>query len=176
MSTMEKKIEVERNFIELRPTSKWSQSGDAYTLLIDLPDFQKEQIRISIDDPSNTLSIRCERPIPGDPWWRFTGDFPVPEECDINGMKAKYENGVLCLIFPKVIHEEEDEGQEDDEVEIMKKSKHEVGKKVQVVMGMNNSTKQLILNVFAALLVLLVLWMSLSHTMRNNNYLEVVEE
>lgn len=100
----------------------------------------------------------------------------MPEECDINGMKAKYENGVLCLIFPKVIHEEEDEGQEDSEVEIMKKSKHEVGKKVQVIMGMNNSTRQLILNVFAALLVLVVLWMSLSHKMRNNNNLEVAEE
>ncbi|KAH7661591.1 Small heat shock protein HSP20 protein [Dioscorea alata] len=157
-------ITGERNYIDLKPESKWSSDEDTHTLVINLPYFKLEDINVSVDTSNNTVSVKCESQIPLNIWMRFAGDFPLPEKCNVNEVKAKYENGLLSVKFPKIVNEDEEEHEEgheegheedeelgDEEDETMKKmSKH----------GVDGQVKMIILTGVTILIVLVVLWMS----------------
>ncbi|KAJ0982584.1 hypothetical protein J5N97_010839 [Dioscorea zingiberensis] len=158
----------QRTYLDLSPESKWTVDENGYTLLINLPDFQKEQTSITISNSSNTLSIKWESPVIGNPWWRFHRDFPVPENCNVDGVKAKYKDGLLYVIFPKLINGDEGEGEEEEEIK--RKSKYGVGRQIELIKGISNPI--LMLNVVAILIVLLVLWMSLTHKRNSGKVFE----
>lgn len=119
-------------------------------------DFKVEDMNVSVDTGSNTLSVKCESQVPLNMWMRFAGDFPLPEKCNVNEVKAKYENGLLSVKFPKIINEDEEEHEEDEELgdeedETMKKmSKH----------GIDGQLKMIILTGVTLLIAVVVLWMS----------------
>ena len=85
--------------------------GDRYELEADLPGFDKKDIHLDINGDTLTVSaerhseheekdkkgkyIRCERS-----YGSYSRDFDV-SGIDTDGIKAKYENGVLKLTCPK---------------------------------------------------------------------------
>ena len=85
--------------------------GDRYELEADLPGFEKKDIHLDINGDILTVSaerhseheekdkkgkyVRCERS-----YGTYSSDFDV-SGVDTEGIKAKYENGVLKLTMPK---------------------------------------------------------------------------
>ncbi|PIN17552.1 hypothetical protein CDL12_09782 [Handroanthus impetiginosus] len=67
--------------------------------------FMKEQIRVSTER-RNIIRVRGERLISGNKWSRFLEDFQVPENSEMNSVRARFQGGVLHITIQKksVVH------------------------------------------------------------------------
>ncbi|CAJ1975474.1 unnamed protein product [Sphenostylis stenocarpa] len=84
------------------PYFKWSEEEGNATLVVMLPGFKKEQLRVQV---TSTLMLRIngEREINENKRRRFAKEFSIPSYCDSNDVSAKLEGGVLSIKFPKLI-------------------------------------------------------------------------
>ncbi|XP_047339035.1 inactive protein RESTRICTED TEV MOVEMENT 2-like [Impatiens glandulifera] len=85
-----------------KPMSEWNEEEQSDILLLYLPGFMKEQIRVSTEGV-NTLRIQGERLVAGNKWNRFEEDFRIPDRCNLGGIHAKVQGGVLIITMPKKI-------------------------------------------------------------------------
>nr|XP_016498382.1 PREDICTED: inactive protein RESTRICTED TEV MOVEMENT 2-like [Nicotiana tabacum] len=84
---------------DFRPIFERHQEEEAEKLLIYLPGFLKENIRVSTEG-KNTVRVRGERLVAGNKWNRFQEDFQAPDYCNMRGIHAKFENGILTITMP----------------------------------------------------------------------------
>lgn len=89
-----------------------SETDEGYKLEIEMPGFKKNEINVSLDDGYITVS-GCkkvsseEKDKHGDRYLRkersasFQRSYYVGTEIPENSIKAKYEDGILCLTVPK---------------------------------------------------------------------------
>lgn len=61
----------------------------------------KEQIKVSTEG-HNTIRVRGERLVAGNKWNRFQEDYQVPENGEMNSVRAKFQGGILTMTVPKV--------------------------------------------------------------------------
>ncbi|CAN4108555.1 unnamed protein product [Withania somnifera] len=114
---------------DFRPVSERHQEEDAEKLLIFLPGFMKESIRVSTEG-KNTVRVLGERFVGGNKCHRFQEDFQAPNDCNMKGIHAKFENGILIITMPlKMLKQSSDEPtklppQEDDNVPPKTKTTH----------------------------------------------------
>ncbi|CAK8538533.1 unnamed protein product [Lathyrus sativus] len=92
----------ERVYKDLQPYFEWIEDEASSTLILMLPGFTKEQLRVQVTS-KGVLRINCERQGIENIWHRFGKEFPVPPHCDTNDVNAKFERGVLSVRFPKLI-------------------------------------------------------------------------
>ncbi|XP_057472753.1 protein RESTRICTED TEV MOVEMENT 2-like [Actinidia eriantha] len=85
---------------DFRPTSEWKHEEQSDLLLVHLPGFVKEQLKVSIEG-AHTLRIHGERVVGGNTWSRFEEEFRIAEDCNIRGIRAKFEVPTLTLTLPK---------------------------------------------------------------------------
>lgn len=97
-----------------RPTADISESKDAYLIKAELPEVEKEDVHISIDN--GLLTISGERHFQKDEetdtqhriesmYGRFSRSFSLPADVDEAGISAKSANGVLRVRLPKIAQE-----------------------------------------------------------------------
>ncbi|KAI3824449.1 hypothetical protein L1987_05909 [Smallanthus sonchifolius] len=91
-----------RVYEQFKPMSEWRQEDDYDTLLLYLPGFQKEYIKVTTED-LNIVRVRGERLIADNKWSRFQEDYRVPENCEMRGIKAKFDGGILTVTMPRKI-------------------------------------------------------------------------
>ncbi|KAI3993838.1 hypothetical protein MKX01_002851 [Papaver californicum] len=91
-----------RSYEDFEPVFNWVREEGLDTLVLHLPGFKKEQLRVQVDSHGN-MKITGERPMEEKRWSRFRKDFPIPNNCDVNEIHAKYIGGVLYVKFPKSI-------------------------------------------------------------------------
>jgi len=97
-------------FVRGEPSFDVIESAQKVTIAADIPGMKKENIDIKIDN--NTLTISGTREVDindTDMVWfseRFFGSFSrsitVPENTDKSNISAKYTDGVLEIIIPKI--------------------------------------------------------------------------
>ncbi|CAK9143060.1 unnamed protein product [Ilex paraguariensis] len=85
---------------DFKPISMWKQEEESDILLIYLPGFMKNQIKVTTEG-RNIVRVSGERLIAGNKWNSFVQDFQVPEYCNIRGIRAKFEVGILTVTMPK---------------------------------------------------------------------------
>ncbi|KAL1536044.1 inactive protein RESTRICTED TEV MOVEMENT 2-like [Salvia divinorum] len=85
---------------DFKPNSEWQQDAHSHNLIISLPGFMREQLRVSTEG-RNIVRVRGERLIAGNKWSRFLEDFEVPEDSDMNSVRAKFHEGALTITIPK---------------------------------------------------------------------------
>uniref|UniRef100_A0A7N0RII2 SHSP domain-containing protein n=1 Tax=Kalanchoe fedtschenkoi TaxID=63787 RepID=A0A7N0RII2_KALFE len=62
--------------------------------------FRRDQMRVQVS--SGKLRVRGERPLEGNTVSRFTKELPIPADCDVNKITAKFEPGdILQIRLPK---------------------------------------------------------------------------
>ncbi|XP_073285201.1 uncharacterized protein [Primulina huaijiensis] len=84
------------------PSSDLIQEQDCDTLIIYIPGFRKEQLRVQLAT-SRTLRVSGTRPFGDDRLSSFHKDYPVSPNCDTNNITAKFEGGILYIRQPKLI-------------------------------------------------------------------------
>ncbi|KAJ0692134.1 putative alpha crystallin/Hsp20 domain, HSP20-like chaperone [Helianthus annuus] len=90
-----------RIYQDFEPSMEWVPEDDSDTLLIYLPGFAKEQLRVQLR--ARNLIISGERKLHQNTWSRFSVQFPVSGNCDLNKISAKFEGNILFVRQPKLI-------------------------------------------------------------------------
>ncbi|KAG6394968.1 hypothetical protein SASPL_145559 [Salvia splendens] len=99
---------------DFKPNSEWQQDAHSHSLIISIPGFMREQLRVSTES-RNIVRVRGERLIAGNKWSRFLEDFEVPENSDMNSIRAKFHDGALTITIPKkTIDKPHHEAREDE--------------------------------------------------------------
>ncbi|GJT27542.1 inactive protein restricted TEV movement 2-like protein [Tanacetum coccineum] len=96
------RLVVGRVYEQFKPMSEWRQEDDYDTLLVYLPGFQKEYIKVTTED-LNIVRLRGERLIAENKWSRFQEDYKVPENCEMRGIRARFDGGILTITMPRKI-------------------------------------------------------------------------
>ncbi|XP_058086454.1 inactive protein RESTRICTED TEV MOVEMENT 2-like [Magnolia sinica] len=91
-----------RTYEDFEPTSELVHEEGRDTLLISLPEFKKENIKVQVDAMGN-LKISGERPLDRNKWSRFRKDAHVPDNCNLDEIHAWLDNGILHITMPKTI-------------------------------------------------------------------------
>ncbi|KAG9133135.1 hypothetical protein Leryth_023503 [Lithospermum erythrorhizon] len=85
---------------DFKPKSEWIQNQESDNLLIYLPGFTKESLKVSTEG-RNIIKVRGEHLVTGNKWQRFQEDFHAPDYCNIRGIRARFEGGILTITVPK---------------------------------------------------------------------------
>ncbi|KAM0838544.1 hypothetical protein ACQ4PT_060909 [Festuca glaucescens] len=75
-----------------------------HTLTVDLSaaGYKKEHIRVQLVRSHGLVVVRGERAVAGNRWSRFRLEFRVPDGCDVKGIHAKFEGGVVRVTMPGI--------------------------------------------------------------------------
>lgn len=111
MSLMKKeRYDVQKdNRLEVTPASRVDESGEAFTLTVELPGVSEKEIELTLED--RTLSVTAENAVERFkdhtlvlteiPEVRYRAAFELPERVDTANLKAATRNGLLILTLPK---------------------------------------------------------------------------
>ncbi|KAH9769281.1 hypothetical protein KPL71_011939 [Citrus sinensis] len=92
---------TENLFEDFHPMSEWLDEPENNILLVHLPDFTKEQIRITCVRSSRIVRVTGERQLGDNKWSRCNQAFPIPSNCKIDKIHAKWNNAILTVTMPK---------------------------------------------------------------------------
>nr|XP_010917852.1 inactive protein RESTRICTED TEV MOVEMENT 2 [Elaeis guineensis] len=94
-----------RIYTQIEPNYQWVPGEEFDTLLVDVSEFTKQQLKVQADTERN-LIISGERPMEGNRWCHFLKSFQLPEDCNARMIKAKLDEGILYVVVPKTTAED----------------------------------------------------------------------
>ncbi|XP_057806394.1 inactive protein RESTRICTED TEV MOVEMENT 2-like [Salvia miltiorrhiza] len=99
---MERERKNPRNmkFEYVLPSSWWTETADSHCLLIDVPGFKKEEVRIRADAHDHVI-VSGERQANDNTILHFEQAYKVPEGCNIEETNAILEDETYYVIIPK---------------------------------------------------------------------------
>ncbi|KAK7822749.1 inactive protein RESTRICTED TEV MOVEMENT 2 [Quercus suber] len=93
---------------EFVPYSGWTEDVNGRYLLIDLPDFKKEEVKLSIDGSGN-MTATGQRQVNEDKMVHFDQSFKLPENSDVDKISGRFDGEILYVTVPKLAVEEKRE-------------------------------------------------------------------
>ncbi|KAJ6323210.1 hypothetical protein OIU77_012944 [Salix suchowensis] len=84
-----------------QPKSERQEEEGESVVLIYLPDFLKNQLKITYVHSSRIVRVTGERPLEYNKWSRFNQTFHVPQNCEVNKIQGKFQDGILFITMPK---------------------------------------------------------------------------
>lgn len=105
------------DFENSEPKMNIRESKNSYTVELAAPGMTKDDLKVTLDN-NNTLNIRMEKKEQRNEgkensrYYRhefsynsFSQSFSLPEDCNVDGIKAKAENGIVEINIPKKCNE-----------------------------------------------------------------------
>jgi HSP20 family protein len=93
------------------PETNIHETPDAYHLELNVPGRLKEDFKIQVDQNLLTISFEKKEEAPASEDYKtirreftfksFKRSFSIENSVDVNGIQAKYENGLLKVLLPK---------------------------------------------------------------------------
>ncbi|GHS87207.1 heat-shock protein [Campylobacterota bacterium] len=110
LEALSERTEGAPNLSSFSPAVNTRESGEAYTITLDLPGVEKDAIAVDLKD--NVLTISGERKFENEAreedyyrlesrYGRFERRFSLPDNTNPDAIEAGYKNGVLTLTLPK---------------------------------------------------------------------------
>ncbi|KAJ7982489.1 inactive protein RESTRICTED TEV MOVEMENT 2-like [Quillaja saponaria] len=97
-------LPVERLLYEdFQPKSEMKEDSESHVVLLQLPGFEKDMIKIICVHSTLIVRVLGERLIENNKWIRFNQAFSIPDNCDIDKIYGMFEQGLLKVIMPKKI-------------------------------------------------------------------------
>ncbi|KAJ7982494.1 inactive protein RESTRICTED TEV MOVEMENT 2-like [Quillaja saponaria] len=97
-------LPVERLLYEdFQPKSEMKEDNESHIVLLQLPGFEKDMIKIVCVHSRRIVRLLGERLIENNKWIHFNQAFPIPDNCDIDKIYGLFEQGILNVIMPKEI-------------------------------------------------------------------------
>lgn len=94
---------------EFVPSSGWTEDSNGHYLLVDLPDFKKEQVKLQVDSSGN-ITVSGEMLTSDNRYiMRFEQMFPLPPNSDMDKVSGKFDGELLYVTVPKRAKEESTE-------------------------------------------------------------------
>lgn len=102
--------EEAREVVDFIPAVSTREGKDAYYIDVDLPGVKKDAVDVSVDKNILTVSGKRETTdeVKKDDYYRiesaygtFSRSFTLPENVDVEGIRATSEDGVLEIVIPK---------------------------------------------------------------------------
>ncbi|KAK0605229.1 hypothetical protein LWI29_024368 [Acer saccharum] len=115
---MNRRLE-EREYEDFTPSTGWVRELEHDTLVVYLPGFKKEQLKVQVTTLRN-LRVSGERALGNNKWSRFSLEFPIPANYDTNEITAKFEGSSLYIKHPKTITAEDPKPQQQQQIEEQK--------------------------------------------------------
>ncbi|KAG6745928.1 hypothetical protein POTOM_050438 [Populus tomentosa] len=86
---------------ECVPSSAWTEDSNGHYLLVDLPDFKKEEVKLQVDN-SGQIVVRGERLVNNNSKViYFEQKFKLPENSDTDKITGKFDGEFLYVTVPK---------------------------------------------------------------------------
>ncbi|KAJ8630883.1 hypothetical protein MRB53_024206 [Persea americana] len=95
-------ITVGCSYEDFEPSSEWKSEAGSDTLILALPGFKKEYLRVNLDNNHN-LKIGSERPLSNNRSSRFYKEVQIPANFNENELRTRFEQGTLYISMPKAI-------------------------------------------------------------------------
>ncbi|KAI4323711.1 hypothetical protein L6164_023296 [Bauhinia variegata] len=86
---------------EFQPKLELTETPEAHILHVHIPGFTRDQVKIRYVGSNKTLSISGEKLEGDNKWSRFSEAIPVPVNCEVNRLGAKFDKGILHITMPK---------------------------------------------------------------------------
>ncbi|KAJ7982490.1 inactive protein RESTRICTED TEV MOVEMENT 2-like [Quillaja saponaria] len=97
-------LPVERLLDEdFQPKSEMKEDNESHIVILQLPGFEKDMIKIVCVHSSRIVRVLGERSTENNKWIHFNQAFPIPDNCDIDKVYGLFEQGILTVIIPKKI-------------------------------------------------------------------------
>ncbi|KAK9995992.1 hypothetical protein SO802_020678 [Lithocarpus litseifolius] len=93
---------------EFVPYSGWTEDANGRYLLIDLPGFKKEEVKLSVDGSGN-MTATGQRQVNEDKMVCFDQSFKLPENSDVDKISGRFDGEILYVTVPKRAVEEKRE-------------------------------------------------------------------
>ncbi|XP_027921307.1 uncharacterized protein LOC114179241 [Vigna unguiculata] len=87
---------------QIVPNSGWTQDSAGHYLLVDLPEFRKEEVKLQVDSYGRIV-VKGERQINAWKHDHFRLTFPAPLDSDMDRIAGKFDGGVLYVTIPKQV-------------------------------------------------------------------------
>ncbi|KAG0483105.1 hypothetical protein HPP92_011189 [Vanilla planifolia] len=107
---------------EFQPFSEWAQDPANYILLVQLPGFRKEDVKVLVDN-TGRLTIRGTKQLRDNRFARFEKSFTLPTNSNVEKTSGKFEDACLSLFIPKAAAVEPEK--EKTEMKVKEKEKTE---------------------------------------------------
>ncbi|XP_028800303.1 inactive protein RESTRICTED TEV MOVEMENT 2-like [Neltuma alba] len=90
-----------QTYEDFKPLVEEKDSPDALLLLVHIPGFTKEQIGASFEPDTRKIRVFGEKPLPDNKRKRFTEERVIPETCDFDKLKGKFDGTIVTITIPK---------------------------------------------------------------------------
>ncbi|XP_072148361.1 uncharacterized protein [Setaria viridis] len=85
-----------REFEDFDPVVEWKLAGEVDLVEISLPGSRKDQVRVQVEN-HGVLRATGDRPARGGRWARFKKDLRLPDNCDADAVRARFEGEKLII-------------------------------------------------------------------------------
>ncbi|GAV73833.1 HSP20 domain-containing protein [Cephalotus follicularis] len=102
------------NVQQFVPSSAWTEDSNGHYLLVDLPDFKKEEVKLQLDS-SGHLTVSGERLVKDNKYVCFEQSFQVPQNSDLDKITGTFDGEILYVTVPKHVAEIKEEPENKDE-------------------------------------------------------------
>ncbi|KAF3437782.1 hypothetical protein FNV43_RR20538 [Rhamnella rubrinervis] len=88
------------------PSAGWTEDSNARCLIVDLPEFKKEQVRIQVVKSTGCVMVSGERATNQNKHVRFDQTYKIPSEnSNLDKVTARFESEILYVTVPKQVVE-----------------------------------------------------------------------
>ncbi|XP_076947606.1 uncharacterized protein LOC143619601 [Bidens hawaiensis] len=99
-------------FEEFVPPSDWTEDSTCHYLLVDLPGFRKQELKLQVDKGTHIL-VSGVRQATENRYKRFEQSFELPKDANTEKITGKFDGEILYISVPKKVEQQHKEIKQD---------------------------------------------------------------